>query len=163
MESQLRTHSPLETTLSSFPASTKAGFIPRGLGKAYRRIGAKLRNARSMDMSRELSVVSLNSHPQACALGSHHVRPSPRPDSPVSAHSGSSPGSSQGKASMEAEQRNARPFPSGFTQPGSHDLLLTTASRTGERLPSPSPYHHIYPWLDLYRLVFRTAPIRMRP
>ena len=97
-----------------------------------------------MDMSRELSAVSLNTHPQARALGNHHVRLSPRPDSPVSAHSGSCPGSGQGKGSMVAEQRNARPFPSGFTQPGSHDLLLTSISIPNRRtssIPFTLPSH----------------------
>jgi len=82
----------------------------------------------------QLAAVPLNTHPGARALGSHH---GPRPDSPASTLSGSSP-TNQGKVSMGAE-RNAR-FPNGFIQPvSSDDVVLTVPNRRTASIPFSLP------------------------
>ena len=84
----------------------------------------------------QLAALPLNSRPGAPAPGSHH---GPRPDSPASTLSGSSPGTSQGKASMDAD-RNARPFLNGFTQSASDgDVFLTAPSRRTASIPFSLP------------------------
>lgn len=91
-----------------------------------------------MDMTQQLAVLSLNAHAEGRALRSLHT---PRPDSPASAHSGSSPGTSQGKASMDVE-RNTRPFPDTFTRSaGTRELFLTSPSRRMASVPFALPSH----------------------
>ncbi|KAH9989640.1 hypothetical protein BJV77DRAFT_674612 [Russula vinacea] len=162
MQPQLRTHSalnPLNSALPPSPASTKSSFIPRGLGNAYRRIGAKLRQSRSMDMTQQLAVLSL-ANTEGRALGSNHINHTPRSNSPASTHSGSSPGTSQGKASMDIE-RNTRPVPDKFTRSASRELFLNSPNRRMASIPLPLPSH-----LDLdrpYRRLFRTILTRTLP
>lgn len=68
-------------------------------------------------------------------FGNHHT---PRPESPMSTHSRSSPRSSQGKASVDIE-RIARPFPDKFSRSTSQHFL-TSPSRLAS-LPVPLPSH----------------------
>ena len=90
-----------------------------------------------MDTTQQLAVLSRNSHTGGRAVGSHHTA---RPDSPASTQSGSSPGNSQRKASMDIE-RHARPFPDKLTRSGSRELALTSPSRRMASIPSPLPSH----------------------
>jgi hypothetical protein len=96
-----------------------------------------------MDMTQQLAVLSLT-HTEGRTLGNHHT---PRSNSPASTHSGSSPGASQGKASMDIE-RNARPFPDKFTR-----SFLTSPSRRMASMPLPFPSH-----LDMDRPISSTFP-----
>ncbi len=82
-----------------------------------------------MDMTQQLAVLSRNPHTEGRALGNHHTH-TPHPEAPVSTHSGGSPRTSQGKASMDIE-RNTRPFPDKFTR---SDHFLTAPSRLPSHL-----------------------------
>ena len=89
-----------------------------------------------MQSMQQLNAMPLNTHLGARAHGSHHGS---RTDSPASTLSGSSPGTSQGKTSMDAE-RNARPFPNGFIQqPASDDIFLTAPNRRTASIPFSLP------------------------
>lgn len=123
MEQQSGTPVILDPNFLAFPAPTKASFIPKGLGKAYHRIGARLRRTRSMDMAQQKPVISHSGAPV-----SEDVLHRPRAGSPVSTYSGSSPGTSQGKVSMDAD-RNARPSPNDFIRTTTHDFFLSVPSR----------------------------------
>ena len=112
------------------------------------RIGAKLSQSRFMDMTQQLAVLSLT-HTEGCVLGSNHT---PRSNSPASTHSGSSPGTSQGKASMDIE-RNTRPVPDKFRRSASRELFLTSPSRRMASIPSSLPSH-----LDMDRPISSTFP-----
>ena len=90
-----------------------------------------------MDMTQQMTLLSVNSRTDGRAVGNHHTA---RPDSPASTHSGSSPGTSQGKASMDIE-RHARPFPDKVTRPASREHFLTLPSRRMASIPSPLPSH----------------------
>ena len=72
-----------------------------------------------MDMTQQPTVLSRNPHTEGRALGSHRSHHTPRPESPMSTHWGSSPRTSQGKASMDIE-RNTRPFPDKFSPSAFH-------------------------------------------
>ncbi|KAF8496500.1 hypothetical protein F5888DRAFT_391793 [Russula emetica] len=136
MVSQYRGHSAVDSlnpTLTPSPAPTKSGFIPRGLGNAYRRIGAKLRHTQSMDMTQQPAVLSRNSHTEGRALHTTH------PESSVSTHSESSPRTSQGKESMDIE-RNTRPFPDKNSRSASGEHFLISPSRMAS-IPIPLPSH----------------------
>jgi hypothetical protein len=89
-----------------------------------------------MDMTQQPAVLSSNPHTEGRALGSHHTL---RPESRVSTHSGSSPRTSQGKASMDIE-RNTRPFPDKFPRSASREHFLTSPSRMAS-IPVPLPSH----------------------
>ena len=84
-----------------------------------------------MDMAQPV-VLSRNPHTEGRAL-SHHT---PRPESPMSTYSGSSPLASQGKASMDIK-RNTRPFPDKSASP---EHFLTSPSRVAS-IPVPLPSH----------------------
>jgi hypothetical protein len=77
-----------------------------------------------MDIAQPTPPMFRNSHsitpPEA-----HH---SPRTDSLVSTSSGGTPENSKGKTSMDVEQ-NIQPGSNGFTQPATHDDLLTAPNR----------------------------------
>jgi hypothetical protein len=82
-----------------------------------------------MDMTQQLVAFPLNVNPGARALRSH---PLPRPDSPASTRSGSSPEIGRRKAGMDIDaERNARllPFPNRFTQPASDEVFLAVPNR----------------------------------
>ena len=104
-----------------------------------------------MDMTQQLAVLSL-ANTEGRALGSNHINHTPRSNSPASTHSGSSPGTSQGKASMDIE-RNTRPVPDKFTQSASRELFLTSPNRRMASIPLPLPSH-----LDLDRPVSSAFP-----
>ncbi|KAN0131960.1 hypothetical protein V8E53_010240 [Lactarius tabidus] len=76
-----------------------------------------------MDMVQQRPIISHSGAPV-----SEDVLHGPRAGSPVSTYSGSSPGTSQGKVSMDAD-RNARPFPNDFIHTTTHDFFLTVPSR----------------------------------
>ena len=131
-------HSCVYTFACSPQSQTKTTLIPRGLGNAYRRIEAKLRHSRSMDMT-QLAAFPLHSNSGARALRSHHH---PRPDSPASTRSGSSPEteSSRKKAGIDAERARLFPSPNGFTQPTSDEVFLTVPNRKiAAVIPYPLP------------------------
>lgn len=139
MVSQYRGHSAVDSlnpTFTPSPTPTKSGFIPRGLGNAYRRIEAKLRHTQSMDLTQQPAVLSRNPYTEGRALRSHHTPP---PESRVSTHSGSLPRTSQGKASMDIE-RNTRPFPDKFSLSASREHFLTSPSRMAS-IPVPLSSH----------------------
>lgn len=120
----------LNPNLLTFPAPNKASFVPKGLGKACHRIGAKLRRTRSADMAQQKPVMSRSEAPV-----SEDDPHGPRSGSPVSTYSGSSPGTSQGKVSMDVD-RNARPFPNEFIHTSTHDLSVPNRRATA---PFTSP------------------------
>ncbi|KAF8273468.1 hypothetical protein EI94DRAFT_1235323 [Lactarius quietus] len=86
-----------------------------------------------MDMAQQKPVIS---HSEAPVSGD--VLHGPRASSPVSTYSGSSPGTSQGKASMDAD-RNARPFPNDFIHTTTHDIFLTVPNRRAATASFTSP------------------------
>jgi hypothetical protein len=91
-----------------------------------------------MDMT-QLAAFPLNSNSGARALRSHHL---PRPDSPASTRSGSSPEteSSRKKAGLDAERARLFPSPNGFTQPTSDEVFLTVPNRKmAAVIPYPLP------------------------
>jgi hypothetical protein len=112
------------------------------------RISAKLRQLRSMNMTQQLAVLFLT-RTKARVLGSNHT---PRSNSPASMHPGSSPGTSQGKASMDIE-RNTRPVRDKFGRSASRELFPTSPSRRMASIPIPLPSH-----LDMDRPVSSTSP-----
>ena len=78
-----------------------------------------------MDMTQQPAVLPRNPHTDARTLGSHHT---PRPESRMSVHSGRSPRTSQGKASMDIEP-NTRPFPDKIPRSAPREHFLTSPSR----------------------------------
>src|SRR6266478_2204799 len=93
-----------------------------------------------MDMTQQVAVLSHNPHTelQGRVLGNHHI---PRPESSASTHSGNSPGTSQGKASVDID-RNTRPFPDKFSRSASHEHFLTSPDQMAS-IPVPLPSHLI--------------------
>ena len=88
-----------------------------------------------MDIAQQMPAMSPNSHPDAPHPEPHCF---PRTDSLVSTYSGSTPGTSQGKASMDVEQ-NAQPMPNGFTQLANHDVFLTAPKQRIVTIPFVPP------------------------
>ncbi|KAI0250683.1 hypothetical protein BJV78DRAFT_1154970 [Lactifluus subvellereus] len=88
-----------------------------------------------MDIAQQKPAMSPDSRPDAPHPEPHRF---PRTDSFVSTYSASTPGTSQGKASMEVEQ-NAPPFPNGFTQLATHNVFPTPPKRRMATIPFASP------------------------
>lgn len=76
------------------------------------------------------------SHSEAPA--SEDVLHGPRTGSPDSTYSGSSPGASQGKVSVDVD-RNAGPFSNGFIHTATHDFFLSVPNRMVATVPFTSP------------------------
>ena len=103
-------------------------------------------------MTQQLAVLSL-ANTEGRALGSNHINHTPRSSSPASTHSGSSPGTSQGKASIDIE-RNTRPVPNKSTaRSAARELFLSSPNRRMASTPFPLPSH-----LDLDRPISSAFP-----